>query len=97
MNTQERVMTYLNDNCVEPTEHMESVCHLIGIVFIDEQDGWQPTEPKKQVTDEEIRSVVYRVVSDEYDPHCECDICEDVRDKAEKLIKELRDLLTKDK
>ncbi|KKN74630.1 hypothetical protein LCGC14_0388320 [marine sediment metagenome] len=37
------IKNYLNDNMVEPTEHLEAVMRILNIEFINEEEGWQLT------------------------------------------------------
>jgi hypothetical protein len=39
----EKILNYLNDNMVEPDEHITKIASLFHIKFIDEKYGWQPT------------------------------------------------------
>ena len=37
---QTEMLCFLNDSCIEPTTDLESAMEIIGIKFIDAENGW---------------------------------------------------------
>jgi hypothetical protein len=49
MTTKQKIINYLNDNMIEPDlyeDHIVNICEILGIKFIDEENGWQDKEGK---------------------------------------------------
>lgn len=40
MEKQIKLVNYLNDNTVKPTDHIEKIMKISGIVFISVEEGW---------------------------------------------------------
>lgn len=38
---EDQIIQYLNDNMVEPDEHLSAIMKMLDIEFVSEEDGWQ--------------------------------------------------------